>query len=106
MTTLQNTIRPVELSDGLALARAQFKVDRTIMPSSMPYIRLRPNTSASQPNSNCPTIIPALVEAFRAWFTEFGRWPLFPPKPYVACSGVPDQNTTYDPFPVSVGVYQ
>ncbi len=41
---LQNTKRAVELMLWLGLARAQFKVDSTIMPSSMPHIRRRPNT--------------------------------------------------------------
>ncbi len=44
---LQYTSRPVEFIDGLGLARAQPKVARTMMPSSMPYILRLPKTSAS-----------------------------------------------------------
>lgn len=90
--TRQKVNRPVELMDWLGLANAQFRVDRTIIPSSIPYILRRPKTSASQPKSIWPMTMPALVDALRVWLTDVGSTPLFPPKPLVFF--VPSQKTT------------
>ena len=73
--TLQKINTPVELTPTLPLPNAHPKVETTITPSSIPYILLRPNTSANHPNTTCPMTIPALVLAFNAVLTVAGNAP-------------------------------
>lgn len=92
--TRQKVNSPVELIDWLGLASAQLRVEKMMIPNSIPYIRLRPNTSANHPKRTWPMTIPPLVEALRAWFTGDGSVPLFPPKPFAALDGGPDQKVS------------
>lgn len=75
MMTLQKINTAAEFTDWLGLAKAQSRVATTMIISSMPYILLRPITSANHPKKSCPIIMPPDVEAFKAWLTEVGSVP-------------------------------